>query len=327
MTIALVMLAGGLALLIAGGESLVRGAVGLAEKARVSPLLIGLVIVGFGTSTPELVTSIEAALAGSSAIAWGNIVGSNIANSLLILGAAALLSPISLKPATARRDTGVALAASLSLVAVAATGLMGLWIGAAMVAMLAAYVLWCYREERRAEPDIVHNAAYDRAQALELTDPGLHTKVTGWTRPVVLTGLGLVLLIVGGRFLVAGAIDLARFAGLAETLIGLTIVAVGTSLPELVTSLVAARKGEAGVAFGNVVGSNIYNILFIGGATMLIAPSAVPSALLPVDLGVMAATAVLLFLAALTLGRVGRLAGLGLVALYGAYLAFLVVYA
>lgn len=258
---------------------------------------------------------------------WGNIVGSNIANSLLILGAAALLSPISLKPATARRDTGVALAASLSLVAVAATGLMGLWIGAAMVAMLAAYVLWCYREERRAEPDIVHNAAYDRAQALELTDPGLHTKVTGWTRPVVLTGLGLVLLIVGGRFLVAGAIDLARFAGLAETLIGLTIVAVGTSLPELVTSLVAARKGEAGVAFGNVVGSNIYNILFIGGATMLIAPSAVPSALLPVDLGVMAATAVLLFLAALTLGRVGRLAGLGLVALYGAYLAFLVVYA
>ena len=321
----IVMLACGLSALLIGGEVLVRGAVGLAERAGVTPLIVGLVIVGFGTSMPELVTSVEAALAGSPAIAWGNIVGSNIANTLLILGGAALLAPLTIRQGPAWRDAGVALAASVVLVAIALADLSGALLGAAMIALLAGYVAWCYREEKRQAPDTVHNPPHDRSAALELTDTHLHQSGLGsWIRPVLLTLAGLSLLIVGGRFLVAGAIDLARSAGLTETLIGLTIVAVGTSLPELITTLVAARKGEAEVAFGNVVGSNIYNILGIGGVTMLVAPDAVPPTLLPFDLGVMviAALAVLVLVAWRRL--ISRGAGGVLVVSYCVFLTFLV---
>lgn len=324
MTITLLSLVGGLVALLVGGELLVRGAVGLAERAGVTPLIIGLVIVGFGTSMPELVTSVEAALAGSPAIAWGNIVGSNIVNTLLILGAAAVLAPLAIRQGAALRDTGVAVAASLFLVVVAASGLHSSLLGLAMISLLACYVTYCYREERRAAPHVLHNAPYDRSVALEMTDTGLHSQAASWTRPVFVTLIGLAILIIGGRFLVTGAIDLARLAGLSETLIGLTIVAVGTSLPELVTSLVAARKGEAEVAFGNVIGSNIYNILGIGGVTTVVAPAAIPSTLLPFDLGIMAASAIAVLAAAWFLRGVNRLLGALLVGGYGAFLIALV---
>ncbi len=317
----LLLLIAGLALLLVGGELLVRGAVGLAQRAGVTPLVIGLVIVGFGTSTPELVTSVEAALIGAPAIAWGNIVGSNIVNTLLILGASALLAPIVVRRGPAVRDTGVALAASLVLAALALAGAASAWVGGAMIAALAGYIAWCYREERVAEPDIVHNAPYDRSAALELADRGLHPSGRRWFAPVLLALAGLGLLVFGGRMLVGGAIDLARVAGLSETLIGVIIVAVGTSLPELVTSLVAARKGEPEVAFGNVVGSNIYNILGIGGVTMLLAPGAVPETLWPVDLGLMVATALAVVVLALAHRPIGRAAGLALVLGYGGFLA------
>lgn len=313
------MLVGGLVALLVGGELLVRGAVGLAERAKVTPLMIGLVIVGFGTSMPELVTSVEAAMAGSPAIAWGNIVGSNIANTLLILGAAAVLAPIVVRQGVALRDAGVAVAASLILLAVVAAGAAASWLGFVMIGLLAAYVAFCYREERRHAPAVIHNAPYDRSAALELSDSHLHSPGGGWTRPVLLTLAGLALLIVGGRFLVTGALDLARLAGMSETLIGLTIVAVGTSLPELVTSLVAARKGEAEVAFGNVIGSNIYNILGIGGVTMIVAPAGVPSALLPYDLGIMLASALAVFLFVWIARSITR--GIGALLLLG-YAAF-----
>ncbi len=313
----------GLVLLVLGGELLVRGAVGLAEKAGVSALVVGLVIVGFGTSMPELVTSVEAAMAGSPAIAWGNIVGSNIANSLLILGAAALVAPITIAAANRWRDPGVALGASLALLLLATTGFGNALAGVVLLACLIGYIAWCYREERLAEPDVVHNAPYDRGQALELADTTLHAQANGWIKPAALTLGGLVVLIGGGRLLVTGAIDLARLAGLTETLIGLTIVAVGTSLPEFVTSVIAARKGEMEVAFGNVVGSNIYNILGIGGATMLLAPGAIPTDLLPLDIGLMLASALaILFLAFLR--GVTRLPALTLLASYAAYLGFLI---
>jgi len=324
MIFTLLSLLGGLVALLVGGELLVRGAVGLAERAGVTPLIIGLVIVGFGTSMPELVTSVEAALAGSPAIAWGNIVGSNIANTLLILGAAAVLAPLVVRQGAALRDSGVALVASLFLVFVAVSGLHSSLLGMAMIAMLASYIAYCYREERRSAPQVLHNAPYDRSVALEMSDSGLHTPSAGWTRPVVLTLFGLVILIVGGRFLVMGAIELARLAGLSETMIGLTIVAVGTSLPELVTSLVAARRGEAEVAFGNVIGSNIYNVLGIGGVTMLVAPAAIPGTLLPVDLGIMAASAIAVLAAAWFLRGVNRLLGALLVTGYGVFLLVLV---
>ena len=324
MIFALLLVLAGLVALVFGGELLVRGAVGLAEKAGVSALVIGLVIVGFGTSMPELVASVEAALAGSPAIAWGNIVGSNIANSMLILGAAALVAPLAVTSANWWRDPGVAVAASLVLLLLVLTGLGSALIGMVLLACLAGYIAYCYLEERSAAPDTVHNAPYDRGQALELADTTLHEPQARWTRPVLLTLAGLAILIVGGRLLVTGAIDLARLAGLTETLIGLTIVAIGTSLPELVTSVIAARKGEADVAFGNVVGSNIYNLLGIGGATMLLAPGTVPTDLWPLDIGILIASAICILAFAFLRG-VGRLPAVFLLGGYAAYLTALVV--
>ncbi|OBX19182.1 sodium:calcium antiporter [Erythrobacter sp. QSSC1-22B] len=325
MIVTALMVIGGLILLVAGGELLVRGAVALAERLGVTPLVIGLVIVGFGTSMPELVTSVEAAMAGSPAIAWGNIVGSNIANTLLILGAAAVLAPIAIRQGAALRDTGVALVATLALAGIAWTGLSGLGLGLALLASLIVYVGYCYREERVQAPEVIHNAPYDRSLALELADPTLHQPASpGWLRPVLLTLAGLAVLVVGGRLLVTGAIDLAQMAGLSETLIGLTIVAIGTSLPELVTSVIAARKGEPEVAFGNVVGSNIYNILGIGGVTMMVAPQAIPADLLPFDIGIMALSAVAVMALAWFLSGVNRIAGIALVLGYAAFLALLV---
>ncbi|MXP29434.1 calcium/sodium antiporter [Porphyrobacter algicida] len=323
MITAIALVAAGLVLLVVGGELLVRGAVGLAEKAGVSPLVIGLAIVGFGTSMPELVTSVDAAMAGSPAIAWGNVLGSNIANSLLILGAAALVAPLAITSKNRWRDPGVALGASVTLLLLAVSGTGSVLIGAALVAGLFGYIAWCYREERLAEPAIVHNAPYNRAQALEMADTWLHPAVVGWTKPVLFTLVGLAVLVGGGRLLVSGAIDLARLAGLTETLIGLTIVAIGTSLPELVTSVIAARKGESGVAFGNVVGSNIYNILGIGGATMLLSPGAIPSNLLPLDISLVLLTAVAILALALFRG-VPRLYAIALLFTYCAYFSYLI---
>ena len=319
----LLTLAVGLAGLLIGGELLVRGAVRLAERAGVTPLVIGLVIVGFGTSAPELVASLQAALTGSPAIAWGNIAGSNIANTLLILGAAALMAPIVIRQNIAARDTGLALGASLALLVLAFAQWSGAWIGMVMAAALAAYIAFCYVEERRDAKAAVHNAPHDRAQALEMSDSGLHVAEAGWTRPILLTAGGLILLVIGGRMLVDAAIDVARLAGLGETVIGLTVVAIGTSMPELVTSLVAARKGETEVAFGNVVGSNIYNILGIGGVTMIVAPAPLPAELLPWDIGLVALSAAILFAFAVFIGRVGRSLGGLLVLAYCAYLAWL----
>lgn len=319
----LLMLAVGLGGLLVGGELLVRGSVRLAERAGVTPLVIGLVIVGFGTSAPELVASLQAALSGSPAIAWGNIAGSNIANTLLILGAAALVAPIVIRRAIAGRDTGLALGASLALLGLGFAQWSGFGIGLAMAAALLAYIAFCYFEEKRDAPEPVHNAAHDRAEAPKLRENAPHAPETGWTRPVLLTLGGLVLLVIGGRLLVDAAIELAQLAGLGETVIGLTVVAIGTSMPELVTSVVAARKGETEVAFGNVVGSNMYNILGIGGVTMMVAPAPIPARMLPWDLGLVAVSAALLCAVAVLRGRVGRGTGGMLVAAYCAYVAWL----
>lgn len=317
------MLLGGLVALLIGGELLVRGAVRVAEKAGVTPLIVGLVIVGFGTSTPELMTSVQAAAAGSPAIAWGNIVGSNIVNILAILALAALIKPIVLSGGNLLRDTGVCVAASLLLLALAFNGWHGVLIGAAMLGGLIFYVVRCYRDERLETAPTNHTAAYDRQQALEMADPQLHNRQNGWWWPVLLLLAGLALLMFGARLLVSGAIDLARVAGLSETVIGLTIVAIGTSLPELVTSVVAARRGQAEIAFGNVVGSNIYNILGIGGVTMMVSPAAIPETLFPLDLGVMAAAALVVLAIGLTWRRFGRLTGGLLLVAYAGYVAIL----
>ena len=289
LTLGLTILAG-LAGLFLGGELLVRGAVAIAHRLEISNLVTGLVIVGAATSMPEMVASVEAALLGSPGIAWGNIVGSNLANSLLILGAVALVAPIALK-GVGRRDSVVALLATLLLWALTVSQWASPWIGAAILALLVTYILWRVR----------HPPAKDEEEKAG-REPGL-------ALALVLFAGGVALLIVAGRWLVQGAVELATMAGVSETVIGLTVVAVGTSLPELAASIAAALKGRSDMAVGNVVGSNIFNILLIGGATMTIAPMPVPYDILDVEIPVLAVSALLLVLLCRYASRIGRLLG------------------
>lgn len=325
MTIML-QLFGGLILLVLGGEFLVRGAVQMATRFGVSPLVIGLTLVGFGTSTPELVTSVQAALSGSPGIAYGNIVGSNIANILLILGIAALLTPIAVSSNALKRDSTIMVAVAVAFACIAALTPMGRVAGAIFVAALVLYVLAAFRQERTVAPEGAHGAAFDKSLALQEADPALaptpevgRSAVTSFM--IAVAGLGLVVL--GGYFLVNGAVGLARSFGISETIIGLTIVAVGTSMPELVTSVMAAIRQQTEVAFGNIVGSNIYNILGIGGFTALIAPTEVPQQIVHFDNLVMIGASLLLVLFAYTGRRISRVEGAILVATYVGYVALI----
>lgn len=316
-------LLGGFVLLVVGGDLLVRGAVQVAGRLGVSPLVIGLTLVGFGTSTPELVTSVQAALVGAPGIAYGNIVGSNIANILLIVGASAILCPILVTSAALRRDGMFMIAITVLFAALAATMPAGRLTGAAFLLLLTGYIYVAFRQERQAAPD-QHGAVYDKSQALQSADPGT-APVTpapaqgSFLVPVLITIAGLVMIIGGGTLLVDGAVNLARSFGISETVIGLTIVAVGTSLPELVTSVMAAWRKQGDVAFGNIVGSNIYNLLGIGGTTALIAPGPVPGEIVSFDNFVMLAASVLLVLLAWTGLKIARWEGALLLGGYGAY--------
>ncbi|GAA6149934.1 hypothetical protein NBRC116586_29960 [Pseudooceanicola nitratireducens] len=314
-----VPLLGGLVLLILGGDFLVRGAVQVAERLGVSPLVIGLTLVGFGTSMPELVTSVRAALSGAPGIAYGNIVGSNIANILLIVGASALVTPVVVARAALRRDAAVMLVVAAVFAALALAVPFGPLVGGGFVLALMAYIWLTIQQERRGAPT---GALHDKEVALGAVDPALEP---GGTRPAIWTALalalgGLVAILLGGGLLVDGAVMLARTFGISETVIGLTIVAIGTSMPELVTSLMAALRRQGDVAFGNIVGSNIYNILGIGGATALIAPGAVPVEIARFDALVMLGVTLLLVLVAATGLKVDRREGGVLLAGYGIYL-------
>lgn len=304
----------GLALLLGGGEALVKGSVGVARRMGVSPLLIGLTLVGFGTSTPELVASLQAALGGSPAIALGNVVGSNIANVLLILGLAALVYPLATTKEAFRRDGAVLLAVSLALLLVVVLiGSIGRGLGLLFLALLAAYTVFAYLSERdRKDPA----AAVHEAEAADALPGDLPL---AWGVALALGGIAAV--VVGADFLVGAAITIARTAGISETVIGLTLVAVGTSLPELVTSVLAAWRRHADVAFGNIVGSNIFNVLGIAGLTAVVTPLPVPPQIASFDIWVMVAAAVLLILFAATGWRVQRWEGRVFLAAYAAYLA------
>jgi cation:H+ antiporter len=316
-------LIGGLVLLVLGGELFVRGAVQIAERLGVSPLMIGLTLVGFGTSTPELVTSVQASLSGSPGVAVGNIVGSNIANILVILGISALIVPIAVGEGALRRDGVIGLAVACALAGVAVFGMLDRAVGSIFLIGLVAYIAYAWREEQRAGPHD-HTAAFDKALAFEELHPPRPAApaATGWQPWAISGGLalgGLVLVVLGGGFLVDAAVDLARGWGVSETVIGLTIVAVGTSLPELVTSVVAAIRRHSDVALGNVLGSNIYNVLGIGGATALIAPTAVPAEIVRFDIWIMIAASALVLALGRTGWRIGRREGGVLLACYGVY--------
>lgn len=249
------MLIIGLSLLVWGGNLLVDGSVGVAKKMGLSSLVIGLVLVGFGTSTPELLASLLSVLKGSNGIALGNVIGSNIANILLVLGAAAVIHPVKIDIKDFKRDGFFLMLASIMVVASVYFGIINRVIGFILVSTLIGYVFYCYKTDKKNHQD-------------EEKEP---TKMS-LTKALILSFVGIGLTMLGAKFLVDNAILLARMWGVSEAVIGLTIVAVGTSLPELAASMTASFKKENGVAFGNVVGSNIYNALFILGTVALILP-------------------------------------------------------
>lgn len=298
---------GGLLGLVLGGEYLVRGAVALAQRVGLSPLVIGLTVVGFGTSAPELVTSVQAALLGAPDIALGNVVGSNIANILLILGLAAVIAPVAISGRSFARDGTVMLAASLLCLGTVLLGQVDRLAGGVALVGLAAYLIYTFRSDRSgAEP----------------MEP-LPDQAPSWLALVWLLG-GLLLTILSARFLITGAVALAQAVGLSEAVIGLTIVAVGTSMPELVTSVIAARRGQSDVALGNVVGSNIFNILGVLGITALIQPVGVAAQIATLDIWVMLGATVAL-IACVFGGRVTRGQGALFALAYVAYAAVLLV--
>ncbi|MFN4019543.1 MAG: calcium/sodium antiporter [Erythrobacter sp.] len=316
MTNAILLVAGGLVLLALGGELLVRGAVGMAARLGISPLLAGLTIVGFGTSTPELATSVQAALAGSPGIAIGNVIGSNIANILFVLGLSAVILPLAVNPASFGRDS-LALGGSAALATgVVLLGVIGTLPGVVLVAALAGYIWWAYRSE---------SAAHD-AEAARHEHEAEDRPVPPDTGPVVLAGMivaGLIAAVFGAGWLVDGAIVLAGAAGVSQSVIGLTVVAVGTSLPELIACVVAVLRQHEDVALGNVVGSCIYNLCGILGLTALIHPIAVPAEIAAFDIWAMLGVTLLLIVQLRSGWRLSRSEGAVLVALYAAYTAFL----
>ncbi len=321
-------LAAGFVLLIFGGEMLVRGAVDVAKKFGMSPLLIGITLVGFGTSAPELVTSVQASLAGSPGIAVGNIVGSSISNILLIVGVAAIIMPLTVHAHSLQRDGAVVLLSALAFTVLAFTYPLDRMVGAGFVLALLAYLTYAYVQEMKISNG-GHTAAYDKGEAAkavlgEPNEPTPSDELISTPVALAMAVAGLVIIIFGGKLLVDGAVGIARTWGVSETVIGLTIVAVGTSMPELVTSVIAAMRKHTDVAVGNVLGSNIYNILGIGGVTGLIAPTEIPTEIVYFDNPVMVAASVLLLTFAFIGGHVSRLQGGILLACYATYLYVLI---
>ena len=275
MLLSLISILAGIGLLFAGAEGLVRGSASLARRLGLTPLVIGLTVVAFGTSMPELVVSINAGLAGRGPIAAGNVVGSNIANIGLILGLSALIRPVAVHAQVIRLDLPPLMVASLVLVWFLRDDHLDRIEGALLVMGLIAYTVFSLIKARResTEVEMEFTEGIPPASGSLLLDAGL---ILG----------GLALLVLGAQFLVEGAVDVAEVFGVSDAVIGLTIVAVGTSLPELATSVVAALKGEGDIALGNVIGSNMFNILGILGTIALVTPLH-HTGMSPVDLGVM----------------------------------------
>jgi cation:H+ antiporter len=302
----------GIGLLTLGGEAVVRGALAAAKRLGVSPLLAGLVIVGFGTSAPELVVSVDAALNQQPDIAIGNVVGSNIGNILLILGLCALISPLTTRRSALMRDGMTVILASLLFLVLVWGSALARTDAAILLGGLAIYLLLAYRTESRGHSPAAQVHAQE-AEELSLLPRSIPAVVMALV-------LGLVCLVVGSRLLLRGAVDLSGQLGIPEAVIGLTLVAVGTSLPELAVSVIAAIRRHADVAVGNILGSNIFNLLGILGVSALLQPLPVHARVLAFDQWVMLASAGLLMLFLYTGMRLSRLEGGVLLTAYIAYL-------
>ena len=310
-----VMLVVGFALLVWGADKFVEGASALARKMGVSPLLVGLTIVAFGTSMPELAVSVTAALQGANEIAVGNVVGSNVFNLLVVAGLSAVICPLVMDKMLLRRDWPLSIfAAVLLLVAIAPDHVIARWEGAVLLVIFAVILS---RQIKAALNDRAQLAAAE-AEAAEEAAEMTKSPVMIWVNIV----LGLACIVLGGQLAVNGATGIARMFGLSETLIGLTIVAIGTSLPELVTSIVAARKGQNEIAMGNVIGSNLFNILLILGVSAVITPIPVQATSI-IDCLFLITISVVFYLPARK-GKLGRLPGAVMAAMYVAYTAYLI---
>jgi cation:H+ antiporter len=315
---AVFLFAAGLIFLIIGAEALVRGASRLAAVFGISPLVIGLTVVAFGTSSPELAVSIKSALSGQASIAVGNVIGSNIFNVLFILGVSALIVPLVVSQQLVRLDVPVMIALSFVVLLLALDGKFGLVDGILLVAGLVTYV-WVLIRQSRKETAL---ARQESVQEPASADP----KSAGWIRNIALVIGGLALLVLGARWLVDGAVSFARYLGVSDLIVGLTVVAAGTSLPEVVTSVVAALRGERDIAVGNVVGSNIFNILAVLGIASIVAPGGigVSAAVVGFDIPVMIAVALACLPIFFTGGTISRKEGVLMLAYYVAYTAYLI---
>jgi cation:H+ antiporter len=318
MTVVL-LLVGGLALLIAGAEALVRGSSRLAAALGISPLIVGLTVVAFGTSSPELAVSMKASLAGETDLAVGNVVGSNIFNVLFILGLAALITPLAVSQQLVRVDVPIMIGISLLILLLALDGVIAAWEGLLLVAGLAAYMVLLLRIGRKESAEVVEE------YAREYSAQGRPAwQRHGLNALYVLVGLGL--LVWGSRLLVESAVSIAAALGVSELIIGLTIVAAGTSMPEVVTSVVASIRGERDIAVGNVVGSNIFNILGVLGIAAVVSPSgiAVSDAALRFDIPVMIAVALACLPIFFTGHLIARWEGGGFLGYYIVYTLYLI---
>lgn len=315
----LILLVAGIVLLILGAEAMVRGATRLAIGLGVSPLLVGLTVVAFSTGSPELAVGIQSALAGQADIALGNVVGSNILNVLLVLGASAVIIPLSVHPKIVRVDVPIMVGASLLVLLFSLDGNIAPLEGAALFAGMLLYtgfaIVQSRRESRAAQAEYEEEFGAPRSQRAR--------DIAG---SVALVLIGLVMLVIGARWMVDGATAIARALGVSELIIGLTVVAIGTSLPEIVTSIIAAARGQRDIAVGNVVGSNIFNLFAVLGVTAIVAPGGVnvAASALRFDLPVMFAVAVACFPVFINHARIERWEGALFLGYYVAYTFYLV---
>lgn len=338
---AVALLLAGLALLVGGGQVLVRGAERLARAIGLSPLVVGLTVVSFATSAPELAVTVDASLSGSPGLAVGNVVGSNMANVLLVLGVAGLILPLSVRSPVVRRDVPVMIGLSVVLLVMSLAGNVSRGAGAVLFALLVAYVAWTVVRTRPSRVEVddhtapagaaVEEQAVDEQavdeQAVEEEAVGDELSPGRARVPVdiVFVAAGVALLVVGAEVLVEGATDVARELGMSDLVIGLTIVAVGTSLPELAASVVAALRGEIEMAVGNAVGSNIFNIGSVMGLTAIVSSGGVPvdPGAVRFDIPVMIAVALALLPVAFTGAVVSRWEAGLFVLYYAAYATYL----
>jgi cation:H+ antiporter len=302
----------GLILLPIGSEILVRGAVGLAERWGISPLVVGLTIVAFGTSAPELLVSLNAALKGSAPLAVGNVVGSNIANIMLILGISGLIYPMVCKPDRFLKDSGTLLSFTIFFVAFILDGTLERWQGGLLFSFLIFYLVFTYFQEMAAKEGTREHE--EEVHEFE----GMAQKSMPYLWGAVALGLAGVLF--GADFLVTGATDIARAAGVSEEIIGLTMVAIGTSLPELATTVAASLRRHNDMALGGIIGSNIFNLLGILGITAVVTPLEVPAQILRVDIWVMAAATIILIPFMLSGRRLDRVEAGAFLFMYIAYI-------